>query len=151
MAALAHKKTVFTLQKVKKAIKNLLKKAFPVISSKITTKKICAKKTEDISEDSDIEVNDNLHNEALEARLRQMIEASPAYLDLELQTVHAREALQMNNTCYVATFWTGEEEGDTWDLYPELCKFNSNMRRPAHENSSATSTSSQTTVLPPRC
>lgn len=129
MAIIAtQKKTVFN--KVKKAIKNVLKIAFPVLNQKKSAKK--NRRQEELERvDFDVEINDNIHNEALEARFIQIIEASPAVLNLPKspKSSGSRGALYVNSEYQVCfgTFWAGDEE-DTWDRYPELCKFNSNMR-----------------------
>lgn len=141
MAVVNTKKTVFTLLKVRKAIKNIIKKAFKNVPSKKSIKNSNIIVEAEESENYDTEINDNTHNEALEARLRQMIEASPASLDIEAAPGYTRGALQVNteSRVHLATFWTGEEEGDTWDLYPELCQFNSNMIRKTFRNCSTDS------------
>ena len=128
----AHKKSVSPFKKIGKLIKNVIKKVFRP-STKVSTIKVI------IEPEAENEVNDNTLNEAIEARLRQMIIASPVSLDPEVQEVltpNTRGSYRLKKSSspvHFATFWTEEDEEDMWDLYPELCKFNSNMIRAVSE------------------
>ncbi|KAF2365610.1 hypothetical protein FHG87_003641, partial [Trinorchestia longiramus] len=124
MALSAQKKTVITFQKIKKAVKSALKKSFFAITKK--HKRIQKPELERV--DFDIEINENIQNEALEARLRQIIDASPASLDLENDPLYTKGVILLDQDAQVqfGTFWTDGDEEDLWDLCPHLCSFNSN-------------------------
>ena len=132
MAIIAvQKKSASPIKKLGRVIKNVIKKVFRP-STKVP-------KLETIVAEAENEVNDNTLNEAIEARLRQMIIASPVSLDPEVQEVltpNTRGSYRLKKSSspvHFATFWTEEDEEDMWDLYPELCKFNSNMIRAVSE------------------
>ncbi|XP_047738949.1 uncharacterized protein LOC125178671 [Hyalella azteca] len=124
MALSTRNKSFITLFKIKKAIKSALKKSLHIFTK-------TSKKNQELERvNFDIEINENLQNEALEARLRQIIQASPASLDLEHNPSLHNGVLLLNEDTEIqfGTFWTGGEEEDLWDLYPHLCSFNSNMK-----------------------
>ncbi|XP_064080684.1 uncharacterized protein LOC135197562 [Macrobrachium nipponense] len=127
MAVTGSKKTsssFFSVHSLKKAIKKLVKKTR---SLKEDNKKVPEKEaaqTENVSVicrvDFDAEIEDNLANEALEARLLQIIEASPATLDLSLNLkgtmmVKAEPEFEVQ----FGTFWTTNDD-DNWSLCKEL-------------------------------
>lgn len=116
MAVSGNKKTsVFSISSLKKAIKNLLKKTHP--------KKEVKKAEEDKTVyrvDFEAEIEDNLANEALEARFIQIIEASPATLDLNMNlkgSMMVKVAPELD--IQFGTFWTTDDD-DSWALCKDL-------------------------------
>ncbi|XP_066959502.1 uncharacterized protein [Macrobrachium rosenbergii] len=125
MAVLGSKKTsssFFSVHSLKKAIKKLVKKTRSI---KEDNKKVAQEEAQKESVvicrvDFDAEIEDNLANEALEARLLQIIEASPATLDLSLNLkgtmmVKAEPEFEVQ----FGTFWTTNDD-DSWSLCKEL-------------------------------
>jgi len=100
------------VSKVKKTIKNVIKKIFPTINNKKNMKKVVC---EEVNHDS--EINDNIQNELLEARLlkarlREMIEASPATLLPETSAIVSDSAFHYDedsNTIFTS-FWINEDD-----------------------------------------
>lgn len=114
MAVTGNKKTcIFGIHSLKKAIKKLIKKTRPSKEEK-------AKEDKVYRVDFEAEIEDNLANEALEARFIQIIEASPAALDLNLNlkgSLVVGPAPEMD--IQFGTFWT-IEDNDSWDLCRDL-------------------------------
>ncbi|KAG7160248.1 hypothetical protein Hamer_G025657 [Homarus americanus] len=112
MAVTGNKKTsVFSIHSLKKAVKKLIKKTRP-------TKEV--KKVEEVKTvyrvDFEAEIEDNLANEALEARFIQIIEASPAVLDLNMSlkgTLMVKTAPELD--VQFGTFWTTDDD-ESWTL-----------------------------------
>lgn len=118
MAVTGNKKaSVFSIHSLKKAIKKLIKKTRP---SKEEKKVVENKEIHRV--DFEAEIEDNLANEALEARLLQMIEASPATLDLELN-LSVKGSLMVKAApefeIQFGTFWTTEDD-KSWTLCKDL-------------------------------
>lgn len=115
MAVTGNKKTcLFSIHSLKKAIKKLIRKTRPAKEEKKT------KEDKVYRVDFEAEIEDNLANEALEARFIQIIEASPAALDLNLNlkgSLVVGEAPEMD--IQFGTFWT-IEDNDSWDLCRDL-------------------------------
>ncbi|XP_071542910.1 uncharacterized protein [Panulirus ornatus] len=116
MAVTGNKKTsLFSISSLKKAIKNLLKKTHP----KREEKKAEADKAV-YRVDFEAEIEDNLANEALEARFIQIIEASPAALDLNMNlkgSMMVKVAPELD--VQFGTFWTTDDD-DSWTLCKDL-------------------------------
>lgn len=115
MAVTGNKKTcIFSIHSLKKAIKKLIRKTRPAKEEKK------AKEDKVYRVDFEAEIEDNLANEALEARFIQIIEASPAALDLNLNlkgSLVVGAAPEMD--IQFGTFWT-IEDNDSWDLCRDL-------------------------------
>ncbi|CAL4060963.1 unnamed protein product [Meganyctiphanes norvegica] len=117
MAVITTKKaSVFSIHSLKKAIKKLFKKTRP------NKEKVIEEETV-YKVDFETEVDDNLVNEALEARLIQMIEASPAALNLDLH-LNLKGTLLVTPDAEVefGTFWTNEDSEMSWDMCKEFFK-----------------------------
>lgn len=125
MAVTGNKKTssssVFSIHSLKKAIKNLIKKTRP---TKEEEKKKKVEEEEDKTSlrrvDFEAEIEDNLANEALEARFIQIIEASPATLDLNMSlkgTMMVKDQPEME--VQFGTFWTSDDD-ESWTLCKDL-------------------------------
>lgn len=114
MAVTGNKKTcIFGIHSLKKAIKKLIRKTRPSKEEKTKEDKV-------YRVDFEAEIEDNLANEALEARFIQIIEASPAALDLNLNlkgSLVVGAAPEMD--IQFGTFWT-IEDNDSWDLCRDL-------------------------------
>ncbi|XP_063595740.1 uncharacterized protein LOC134772629 [Penaeus indicus] len=116
MAVTGNKKTsVFSIHSLKKAIKKLIKKTRPAKEEKKVAEEV-------VRVDFEAEIEDNLANEALEARLLQMIEASPATLDLDL-SLSVKGSLLVKAApdfeIQFGTFWTTEDD-KSWTLCKDL-------------------------------
>lgn len=116
MAVTGNKKTsVFSIHSLKKAIKKLIKKTRPAKEEKKVAEEV-------VRVDFEAEIEDNLANEALEARLLQMIEASPATLDLDLN-LNVKGSLMVKAApdfeIQFGTFWTTEDD-KSWTLCKDL-------------------------------
>lgn len=109
------KASVFSIHSLKKAIKNLIKKTR---TSK--DKKKVEDKTEVYRVDFEAEIEDNLANEALEARFIQIIEASPAAIDLNLSLKGSLVVASPPFDVQFGTFWTTDEDETTWTLCKDL-------------------------------
>ena len=105
MAVIANKKkSFFGLSKIKKAVKNFIKKTKSIKESK-------KEKTPVYQVDFEAEIEQNSINEALELRLLQMIEASPASLEMNINlkgtmflTTEPLPEIQFG------TFWVSDDE-----------------------------------------
>ncbi|KAK8733671.1 hypothetical protein OTU49_006417 [Cherax quadricarinatus] len=116
MAVTGNKKnSVFSIHSLKKAIKKLIKKTLP---TKVE-KKVKDDKTE-YCVDFEAEIEDNLANEALEARLIQIIEASPAALDLNLSLKGLLMVKTSPELVQFGTFWTNDDDEESWAMYKDL-------------------------------
>ncbi|XP_042889578.1 uncharacterized protein LOC122264637 [Penaeus japonicus] len=127
MAVIGNKKTsLFSIHSLKKAIKKLIKKTRPSKEEKKVAEEV-------VRVDFEAEIEDNLANEALEARLLQMIEASPATLDLDLN-LSVKGSLMVKAApdfeIQFGTFWTTEDD-KSWTLCKDL--FAAASPRPANK------------------
>ncbi|XP_047499752.1 uncharacterized protein LOC125046138 [Penaeus chinensis] len=128
MAVIGNKKTsVFSIHSLKKAIKKLIKKTRPAKEEKKVAEEV-------VRVDFEAEIEDNLANEALEARLLQMIEASPATLDLDLN-LSVKGSLMVKAApdfeIQFGTFWTTEDD-KSWTLCKDLFAPAAPSPRPAN-------------------
>ena len=107
MAVIKSKKSFFGIHKIKKVIKNLIKK----------TRKSKPVKEEPAPQITfEAEIEENLANEAMELRLRQLIAASPVTLDESFNlkgamilTVEPQPEIQFG------TFWVSDDD-DSFSL-----------------------------------
>lgn len=116
MAVTGNKKTsVFSIHSLKKAIKNLIKKTRPAKEEKKAEEDNTLHRV-----DFEAEIEDNLANEALEARFIQIIEASPATLELNLSlkgSMMVKPSAEMD--VQFGTFWTSDDN-ESWSLCKDL-------------------------------
>ena len=115
---------VFTLiHKITKSVKKVLKKALPYKSKK----KNLEGKNKPVEAEEVSEIDENLANEALEARLLHLIEESPASLEINLTGAvlpRPEEAFHM------ATFWVDDD--NSWNF----CRENFMSQRRSYEAAS---------------
>ena len=130
MAVPTSKKIIF--HKIKKTVKKVLTKIIPKLNSK---KKQFQKTVKVEKIDYDSEINDNLHNEALEARLRQIIEASPASI-LDEDCIVATGGICLydhDSQTFFSSFWVSDEDESCPPNYSNCARY-----RSAEEGSAST-------------
>ncbi|XP_076054325.1 uncharacterized protein LOC143033011 [Oratosquilla oratoria] len=122
MAVTEGKKSIFGMHKLKQAIKNFLKK------TRSNKEKKAEKEEKLYKVDFEAEIEENLANEALEARLRQMIEASPASLELNLN-LKGSVLVSAEAEVQFGTFWTNEDDDDDWMLCRDILLVTSSPKK----------------------
>ncbi|XP_045583923.1 uncharacterized protein [Procambarus clarkii] len=110
------KSSAFSIHSLKKAIKKFVKKTLPTKGGKKVKEDKTVQRV-----DFEAEIEDNLANEALEARLIQIIEASPATLDLNISL---KGSLMVKTSpdfdVQFGTFWTSDDDDASWALCKDL-------------------------------
>ncbi|KAK4304332.1 hypothetical protein Pmani_023710 [Petrolisthes manimaculis] len=109
------KTSVFSIHSLKKAIKNLIKKTRTPKDKKKVQDKAAVYKV-----DFEAEIEDNLANEALEARFIQIIEASPAAIDLNFSLKGSLVLASPPLDVQFGTFWTTDDDDAAWALCKDM-------------------------------